>query len=378
MTQSLHQAADVCLTVSELAAELELFGTSQVECQAWMNHMHVADVHSAGNLLKMSQQDFDTASRASLSALGVVNLCTILGSMGAPHVFLPGEEQVSDASVRSGTEEAASSLLGPHGTDSGANPIKTETKFLLPKGGELKMVAEQLQVRRPFLTADAYYPPATFDLFQSSTTRSHDRELRKLIVQEVDAVCGDLYPDKFERSVILSGLEALVGPPLVGGHWDNWHDASGKKHKGSSISDLEKSRRDPTAFGVSGRCVPNRMRPTRLKRAIPLPAGGNLRLLSAPAASNPSAPIGTLGTPEAVAHADLDAGLDELDSPGALQKQVVRMAADLEEHRKMLAASKAADKAGKEAAKALKAKATKAAKAAKAAEAEPPTAYEGC
>ena len=70
--------------------------------------------------------------------MGVVNLCTILGSLSAPHVFLSGEEKAPDASVRSAPEEGDPSLLGLHETESGANPMKTEIKVPLPKGGELK------------------------------------------------------------------------------------------------------------------------------------------------------------------------------------------------------------------------------------------------
>lgn len=99
---------------------------------------------------------------------------------------------------------------------------------------------------------------------------------------QVYDVCGDLYPDSDERAVILSAIEKYIGRPSAGKHWNTWKDEGGKKHKGSAISDLEKARRDPAAWGVSAKCVPGRMRPSRPVRRAQEPA--SLTPLLVPAA----------------------------------------------------------------------------------------------
>ena len=109
---------------------------------------------------------------------------------------------------------------------------------------------------------------------------------------QVYDVCGDLYLDAIEKKVLLEAIEKYIGPPSAGKHWYSWKDELGTKHKGAAISDLEKARRDPVAWGVSNKCVPGRMRPSRpVRRAQESPPGpGGLSTSAVPA---------VLGTPEA-------------------------------------------------------------------------------
>jgi hypothetical protein len=109
---------------------------------------------------------------------------------------------------------------------------------------------------------------------------------------QVYDVCGDLYLDAIEKKVLLEAIEKYIGPPSAGKHWYSWKDELGTKHKGAAISDLEKARRDPVAWGVSNKCVPGRMRPSRpVRRAQESPPG--------PGGLSTSAVPEVLGTPEA-------------------------------------------------------------------------------
>ena len=84
-------------------------------------------------------------------------------------------------------------------------------------------------------------------------------------------MCGDLYPDSNERSVILGAIELYCGKPGIGArghHWDNYRDVHRKRHIGSAVSDLHKARVTPAAYGVTAHCVPGRIRPVRLARAV--------------------------------------------------------------------------------------------------------------
>ena len=77
------------------------------------------------------------------------------------------------------------------------------------KGGQMGNAAEQLMGRRPPMTS--YYPPAEFDAHRRYAGTRDETQLRKLIVQEVHAVTGDLYPDLEERNLIFGAIEQLCG-----------------------------------------------------------------------------------------------------------------------------------------------------------------------
>lgn len=99
-------------------------------------------------------------------------------------------------------------------------------------------------------------------------------------------MCGDLYPDSLERSVLLPAIEQYIGPPSAGQHWYAW-EAFGKKHKGSGVSDLEKARRAPTQWGVTAKCNPGRLRPSRPVRRPAEPSP--LQIKTGPSALSPEA-----------------------------------------------------------------------------------------
>jgi hypothetical protein len=90
-------------------------------------------------------------------------------------------------------------------------------------------------------------------------------------------VCGDLYPTDDERRIILSSIQAYCGPPrpqklkLPKGeiaYFDNWKCGDRIKHKGCAVGDLERARRDPSSWGVSGVANHSGERPARPNRFI--------------------------------------------------------------------------------------------------------------
>ena len=138
-------------------------------------------------------------------------------------------------------------------------------------------VSDVLLERRPKLEAGSYFPPEQFDVHLPTLPTRNEGTLRKLVVQELYAVCGDLYPSANERKAILGGITAHVGGPRLRGgkegSWDNWKDSMSAMHKGTAIADLEKARRDPAAYGVETIAVhgPRPGRPSREPQAqVPL------------------------------------------------------------------------------------------------------------
>ena len=94
---------------------------------------------------------------------------------------------------------------------------------------------------------------------------------------QVEAVCGDLYPTDAERRIILSSIQAYCGPPqptklyLPKGeiaYFNNWKCGDRIKHKGCAVGDLERARRDPSSWGVSGVANHSGERPARPNRFI--------------------------------------------------------------------------------------------------------------
>ena len=97
---------------------------------------------------------------------------------------------------------------------------------------------------------------------------------------QVEEVCGDLYPSKNEREVILSAIQAFCGPPesKVAGetaYFDNWKGADQRKHKGASVGDLERARINPSKYGVTGKADHRGQRPPRPSR-VPAPVSAKI------------------------------------------------------------------------------------------------------
>ena len=258
--ESLHQPADHDMPLSALARELvDNLGMLEEPTEALLAQLQAKGMTCVAHLSGMDHAEFNTMVAGTLNPLEVDTLCMCLGAAGSPHVFkAPTPTPLTSHSV-SGFQ----SLMAPEDVTLGLMASKK-------KGGSKTEVAEILHARRAALIMGAYYPPACFDVYHKNSTipRSY-MELRKLVVQEVHAVCGDLYPDKNEREVILRTIELFCGPPAHGKHWDNWNEVlSGKKHKGAAVGDLEKARRDASTYGVSTRAMHGRMRPARPQRFI--------------------------------------------------------------------------------------------------------------
>ena len=360
--QSLHQAVDHAMTLEDLCQELhENMEVPEEALSRFRANVSAAraDVTSAGGLLNLNKTQFDEMNGAALSECEVNTLCLVLGSATAPHRFPPAPQPAGDgsANLQQPPATAESTILTvASGNDHAAKGKK--------KGGSTTEVAETLLVRREHLIAGEYHVPLAFDKYHKSnplTWACNGKEVRKLAVQEVLEVCGDLYADANERAVIFGAIEQFCGAPNGNGHFDNWKDPAGKKHKGTGVSDLEKARKNPAAYGVTNRCVPGRMRPAR----PPRPA-------NAPPPSATFVPSGgpRRTSPATTATADDDAEPDELDPDAvdehlsgerSLQDQVQQLAAKLKEVQEQKKAADAAKKAAQKAAKEAKEAAKKAA-----------------
>ena len=229
----------------------------------------------------MQQSDQTMTEVFKLAALEVNDVATIkmcLGSVAQPHQFPPDPE----------------TMIAKH------VPSQNKGK----KGGCLTEVSEMLQTRRPTMEAEQYFPPPQFDAQRLGCVTRRDSKLRALIVQEVSArrtrvartrsalshslpppqieeVCGDLYPSKKEREVILSAIQAFCGPPEISkvagetAYFDNWKGADMRKHKGASVADLERARINPAKYGVTGKADHRGQRPPRPPR-VPAPVSANI------------------------------------------------------------------------------------------------------
>ena len=395
VAESLFQAADPSMPLSDLAAELVAMDPGKAtKVQHWQEHLARAKQSTVGDLLKLTLSQLETLGREA-DTFFMHQVCICIGSIGTPHVFAtwtPSDDQRPHPET-----DAVPALIDPTNMDMlpATAAVGPTAKSEVTKGGTLTEVAESLKERRPYMYPDAYFPPQSFDIYHNAIRTGEDKGLRMLIVQEIEEVCGDLYPSMNERSTILTAIEQFVGLPANGGHWDNWRIKNAeinKKHKGAAISDLEKARRKPSSYGVSGRCVPSRMRPARPRRSSAPPSaalGGSFdsgqRLTG-----GTSFALGTVTRPPSVSllipPADPSSAggqLADLDTPDDVNLQVNSMKDALEAKKKVDEAAKAAKlkaaketRAAKAAAKAAVTAATKAATKAKAATSGSTTAYE--
>lgn len=351
LIESLHQAVDPAQTLHDVVQELITnLGVDAAAASRFETNMTRARIETAGCLLHLTEKEFSTANDGALNNMAVTTLRMCLGSASHPSEWFTPPSLILGPPDKNGTHAAtAPSADFPGGED--ATPPTEDMKPVPTKGGSLAIVSEMLQERRPYLLPIHYYPPPSFDKYHHSIPRGDDRQLRNMIVQEIQEVCGDLYPDANERTVILDTIEQFVGPPKSNAHWNNYKDpVTKKKHKGTAISDLERARRKPQAYGVSSRCVPNTMRPSRPHRAKG-PPPSHTCVQERPLRQVPHVE----GTPPAAAE-DVEDGLgaaeldDDLVSAEALRKQVEMMKGQLE----ALNARKSAANAAKKAANAAK------------------------
>jgi hypothetical protein len=274
--QSLHQAADHAMTLEEVCKELhanmavDQEALSRFQANAARARAGGMRVASAGDLVALTKTQFDDLNAEVLSAHDVNTLCIVLGSATAPHVF--PQLHAGDAAASHVHQPPETTALA---VASGIVPAAKNGR----KGGSTTEVAEMLHVHREYMIAGEYHVPPSFDKYHKSnptTWAANGKELRKLVVQEILEVCGDLYPDATERAVIFGAIEQFCGrfcgAPHGNGHFDNWKDLAGKKHKGTGVSDLEKARKDPASYGVTNRCVPAQRVPQMPRRRVPLSA----------------------------------------------------------------------------------------------------------
>lgn len=305
----------------------------------------VATVTTASQLMDLDKDTvMGLCTAAGMIESDVLSLRICLGSLLQPFEFKTALQLVQDLakSLHSTT------TIAPVGA------VKAE------KGGIQQEASERMPGRRPPI--ESYYPPPCFDAHRKGLPTRNEPKLRQLIVQEIKAVCGDLYPSANERASILGSIEAYCGPPshTYQGHFDNWREeASNRKHKGTSISDLEKARCNPAAWGVTKLADRHPLRPLRPERVAPLPLGYVQH--SAPPSLPRSTADGPLPPAEATAKPAEDediAGMEDLmPSDSLLEKcaQLQQQVADLQQQQQATkAAKKAAATAAREAAKAAK------------------------
>ena len=144
--------------------------------------------------------------------------------------------------------------------------------------------------------------------------------------------------------------------------WDNWKEETGKdkkplKHKGAAVGDLEKARRDPSAYGVTGQAAEGGVRPPRpVRNVTPLEAltspllGQSTAVVATPvtyAHEKPNAtaanPVGAV-TPVAADLAPIDAAVDPPrggdDEQTGVLKQISQLEAELEKAKAQQAEAK--------------------------------------
>ena len=359
---SLFQAAPPTLALPELAEELtNNLGLPAEALAAVCQRFQSAGVKCAGDLCSMTLDAFNLANAGVLDSMQVKSLCICLGSTNMPHEFTAGEGDAG-ASGKDG-------VSGEKEEEEQVKRVKPEGKP--NKGGATRETAEVLGERREFYLPGAYHVPPAFDKFHKTIPGRNMKQLRKLIVQEILEVCGDLYPDANERAVILGAIEDYCGPPTTGVscHYDNWRNPETRvKHKGTAISDLEKARSAPESYGVSKRSVPGRMRPVRFKRTGTVPPSADLVpptsgqpkpswadvMGSGEGDVNLSAvpPVPSQGGTFGLGTDDLDQELGGLDDVKSIDEKVRDMQASLDQMKKKKAAAAEALKAAKTAAKA--------------------------
>ena len=103
------------------------------------------------------------------------------------------------------------------------------------KGGAMKEASQILVARREKMAPGSHYPPVPFGDHRIGSPNRNMDCLRKLVAQEMHAVCGHLYPDDGERIVILDAITSHCAPPCNrysgDGHWNYWITPSSQDTK---------------------------------------------------------------------------------------------------------------------------------------------------
>jgi len=248
-------------TLADFGEELKVAGMQSQKCDSFLSHLSLRapSSSSVAHLLEMKVDDVKAIETASeFSQCESVLLRTVLGSVANPFEF--AQEPAA------GTDENKAM------NKTGARSINMMMKSSGAKGGALSAVSGELTTRREPI--ESYYPPPEFDVEAIGSQQRNLKRLRLKVIKEIENYTGHLYPTKEEKDIVLTAIQALCGPPDGGRSWNIWcsSEAGGavKKHKGMAISDLEKARRDPGAYGCHGTAVEGQMRPARPVRPVPL------------------------------------------------------------------------------------------------------------
>lgn len=261
MLEILMQPIPPSTTLADFGEELKVAGMQSQKCDSFLSHLSLRapSSSSVAHLLEMKVDDVKAIETASeFSQCESVLLRTVLGSVSNPFEF--AQEPAA------GTDENKAM------NKTGARSINMMMKSSGAKGGALSAVSGELTTRREPI--ESYYPPPEFDVEAMGSQQRNLKRLRLKVIKEIENYTGHLYPTKEEKDIVLTAIQALCGPPDGGRSWNIWFssEAGGavKKHKGMAISDLEKARRDPGAYGCHGTAVEGQMRPARPVRPVPL------------------------------------------------------------------------------------------------------------
>ena len=274
-------------SIDDLGHELTHHGMQAEKCNHFLTALRTAAPSGViAQLLEMKEDKVKNLEEASrFTTHESLLLRVLLGSTAHPFKFAIEVQQVQPA-------VAALTAGDENKTPENKNSLFNEPK---PKGGAKKAVSGELQHKREDIKE--YYPPPEFDKHMRGSLTRNFSELRRLTIKEMEDYCGHLYPTKEEKDIMLAGIQMLCGPPDCGPSWNYWTSTENgrvMKHKGMAISDLEKARRDPCAYGCNGIALEGQMRPARPVRPVPVlpfmatPAAGSYPTSAQPSPAQPA------------------------------------------------------------------------------------------
>jgi len=342
MMEILMQPIPPITTLADFGEELKVAGMQSQKCDSFLSHLRLRapSSSSVAHLLELKVDDVKAIETASeFSQCESLLLRTVLGSVTHPFEF--AQEPAA------GTDENKAM------NKTGARSINMMMKSSGAKGGALSAVSGELTTRREPI--ESYYPPPEFDVEAIGSQQRNLKRLRLKVIKEIENYTGHLYPSKEERDIVLTAIQALCGPPDGGRSWNIWcsSEAGGavKKHKGMAISDLEKARRDPGAYGCHGTAVEGQMRPARPVRPVPVSALLSRGLQTPVTNSRNSDDNASAGDKHALPNPNGDGEVlteEQILATAAMKKdEVDKLRQDKEELKKQAALRKKEDQAAK-------------------------------
>jgi hypothetical protein len=342
MMEILMQPIPPSTTLADFGVELKVAGMQTQKCDSFLSHLSIRapTSSSVAHLLEMKVDDVKTIETASeFGQCESLLLRTVLGSVTNPFQF--AQEPAA------GTDENKAM------NKTGAHSINMMMKSSGAKGGALSAVSGELTTRREPI--DSYYPPPEFDMEAMGSQTRNIKRLRVKVIKEIENYTGHLYPSKEEKDIVLTAVQALCGPPDGGKSWNYWYssEAGGAvmKHKGMAISDLEKARRDPGAYGCHGTAVEGQMRPARPVRPVPVSALLSRSLQTPVTNSRNSHDFESAGDKHALPNPNGDDEVlteEQILARAAMKKdEVDKLRQDREEQKKRAALRKKEDQAAK-------------------------------